>query len=123
MKSALYSLQNLSLVVAIMLFVAVFIPSAHAGNIDRGFKPPTTRVNGEPLSLSEIASYQLYRDGVAINAPIPVGALSVSLPACEKHQWQLATTDTSGLTGPLSDALTLVPDKGCAPGKVVWAIL
>lgn len=115
-------LGTLILMVSLVLFCAVFLPTpAHAAaTIDKAFKAPTARKNGDPLAASEIAGYQAYRDGVASGAALPAAATKITIPACVKATYTLTVTDTSGLVSDVSDPYALVPDGGCAPGKAVW---
>lgn len=114
--------QGLALMISLVLFCAVFLPSPAqaATTVDKAFTPPITRENGGPLTAAEIASYQLYAGAVASGAPLPAAATKITVPACTKAIYTLTVTDTGGLTSKVSDPWTLVPDGGCAPGKVVW---
>lgn len=111
----------LVLMAALILCAAVFLPAqAHGATRDVGIKPPTARKNGDALVPAELASYQLYKDGVASGAALPATIAKVAVPACAKAAYTITVTDTGGLVSDISDPYPVVPDAGCAPGKVLW---
>lgn len=121
LNKALGRVPTLVLLMALTLCMAVFLPShAHGATRDVGIKAPTARKNGDPLVLAELASYQLYKDGVASGTALPATTAKVSVPACVKASYTITVTDTGGLISDISDPYAVVPDSGCAPGKVLW---
>ena len=79
----------------LIVFIWFFSASVLAVEGTLTCTPPTEREDGTPLPLGEIASYQLYEDGIA-TLQASNCAFPVSVPTGEARTYTVRTVDTYG---------------------------
>lgn len=114
---AIEGARTLAIMVSLILFCATFLPtSAHAG-VTLTWTAPTTRVNGNALAPTEIASYAIAKNGV-VAGTVSGATLTYSdtgASNCVADVWSVEAIDTGGLNSAWANASITVDKVQCAP--------
>lgn len=98
--------------------LAAFVQTAHGATLSGDL--PTTRANGEPMAVSEIANVKIYRadrpEPVATITQFSGGKFSHTVPSCTAATYTATATDTGNLESEHSPSVEQIPlAVNCAP--------
>jgi len=98
-----------------ILFLLLLPTLAFADTANISYTAPTERESGAPISLSEIAGYNVYLDGIPVIDlnPLPAIATSFTLTVTGNQALTMTTLDTDGREGVMSLPITV--NGGSAP--------